>query len=75
MDMHAVVTLLEDVQTTNFESGEPLLLRRGETGTVVMLYGDGTCEVEFADRHGRTYALLPLPLDRLLVLRDVPERR
>ena len=74
LPMHAVVALLEDTHTTHFESGGPLLLRRGATGTVVMPYGDGTCEVEFADRSGRTYALSPLPVDRLLMLRDAPER-
>ena len=72
--MHATVALLEDTRTTHFESGAPLLLHRGDTGTVVMTYEDGAYEVEFADRSGRTYALLPLPADRLLPLRDVPER-
>lgn len=72
--MHATVALLEDTRTTHVESGEPVLLRRGDVGTVVMLYDGGACEVEFADRNGRTYALLPLPADRLLVLRDIPER-
>ncbi len=72
--MHATVALLEDMHTTHFESGEPVLLRRGDIGTVVMLYDGGACEVEFADRRGRTYALLPLSANRLLVLRDTPER-
>ena len=36
--MHATVALLEDTRTTHFESGEPVLLRRGDVGTVVMLY-------------------------------------
>ena len=72
--MHATVALLEDTLTTHVESGEPVLLRRVDVGTVVMLYDGGACEVEFADRNGRTYALLPLPADRLLVLRDIPER-
>lgn len=71
--MHAIVALLEDTQTTHFETGEPVVLRRGEVGTVVMLYDGGACEVEFADRSGRTYALLALPADLLLVLREEPE--
>jgi hypothetical protein len=71
--LHAIVALLEDVHTTHFESGEPLLLRRGDTGTAVMIYDDGACEVEFSDRNGRTYAMLPLAPDRVLVLRDAPE--
>jgi hypothetical protein len=68
--MHATVALLEDTPTTHFETGEPVLLRRGDIGTVVMLYVDGACEVEFSDQRGHTYALLPLPADRLLVLHD-----
>ena len=72
--MHATVALLEDTRTTHFESGEPVLLRRGDIGAVVMLYDGGMCEVEFADRGGRTYALLTLSAAQLLVLRDTPER-
>jgi hypothetical protein len=72
--MHATVALLEDTLTTHFETGESVLLRRGDIGTVVMLYDGGACEVEFSDRSGHTYALLPLSADRLLVLHDAPER-
>ena len=72
--LHATVALLEDVCTTHFESGAPLLLRRGDTGTIVLLYDDDAYEVEFADQSGRTYAMLPLAGDRLLLLHDVPER-
>ena len=72
--MHATVALLEDTRTTHFESGEPVLLCLGDIGTLVMVYDGGACEVEFADRIGRTYALLPLSADRLLVLHDPPER-
>ena len=72
--LHASVALLEDVQATHFERGAPLLLRRGDVGTVVMTYDDGACEVEFSDRDGRAYAMLPLAADHVLVLRDAPER-
>ena len=71
--MHDVVALLEETLTKHFESGEPLLLRRGQIGTVVMTYEDGACEVEFADRSGRAYALLSIPPDKLLVLHETPE--
>ena len=73
LPMHAHVALLEDVQTTHCESGVPLLLRRGDAGTIVMTYDDGAYEVEFSDHSGRAYAILPLSADQLLVLRDVPE--
>jgi hypothetical protein len=73
LTLHAVVALLEDTRATHFESGEPLLLRRGQIGTVVMTYDDGACEVEFADPSGRAYAMLPLPAPTLMVLHDTPE--
>ena len=71
--MHDVVALLQDVQTKHFESGRPLLLRRGQIGTVVMIYQDGACEVEFADRDGRAFAILSLRSDQLMVLYDTPD--
>ena len=70
--MHDVVALLEATNTKHFESGEPILLRRGQIGTVVMTYEDGACDVEFADRNGRAYALLTLLPDKLLVLHETP---
>jgi len=39
--MHDVVVLLEDTRTKHFETGQPLILRRGQVGTVVMTY-DGS---------------------------------
>jgi len=71
--MHAVVALLQDVRTKHFEGGRALLLRRGQIGTVVMTYPDGACEVEFADRDGRAFAILPLRPDQLMVLHDTPD--
>jgi hypothetical protein len=73
INMHDVVALLEDVHTQHFESGQPLLLRRGQIGTVVMTYQDGAREVEFADRDGRAFAILPLRPDPLMVLHDAPD--
>lgn len=71
--MHDVVALMHDVQTKHFESGQPMLLRRGQIGTIVMIYADGACEVEFADRDGRAFAILPLQPDQLMVLHDTPD--
>ena len=73
LNLHDRVALLEDVPTVHFETGGPLLLRRGLMGTVVMIFEGGVCEVEFADRNGRAYALLPIPPDRLMLLRDSPD--
>jgi hypothetical protein len=38
-----------------------------------MAYDGPAFEVEFADRDGRAYAILPIPADRLMRLRDSPE--
>lgn len=68
-----VVALLEDVPARHFESGQPLLLHRGQIGTVVMTYEDGAVEVEFADRDGRAYAILPIQPNKLMVLHNAPD--
>ena len=47
-------------------------LVRGQVGTIVEMLSDGHAEVEFSDDQGKTYALLPLPLDQLMVLHHAP---
>lgn len=71
--MHDIVALLDDMPARHFESGKPLVLHRGQIGTIVMTYDGETFEVEFATSDGRTYALLPIPAAKLMVLRDTPD--
>ena len=71
--MHDIVALLEDTPASHFETGKPLLLRRGQIGTIVMAHDESAYEVEFAGRDGRAYALLPIAAHKLMVLRDAPE--
>ena len=71
--LHDVVALLEDLSVKHFETGQTLILRRGQIGTFVMTYDGATFEVEFAGPDGRTYALLPIAASKLMVLRDTPE--
>ena len=48
-------------------------LWRGQVGTIVdILAGSAAFEVEFSDRHGRTYASLGLCPEQLMVLRYEP---
>jgi hypothetical protein len=70
--MHDVVALLEDVRAKHWETDRPLVLRRGQIGTVVMTYDAAVVEVEFAGQDGRAYAILPLDVGKLLILRDTP---
>ena len=72
IQMHDVVALLDDVPAKHFETGQPLLLRRGQIGTVAMTYDGTAFEVEFAGRDGRAYALLPVPAGKLIVLHESP---
>jgi len=46
--LHDVVALLEEVPARHFETARPLLLHRGQIGTVVMTYDGAVFEVEFA---------------------------
>ncbi len=55
-----VVALLEDVLTVK--------LRRGEVGTVVEMLAPDVYEVEFSDDEGRTYAMLPLRREQIMLL-------
>jgi len=71
--MHDVVALLEDLPTKHFLTGEALILRHGQVGTVVMTYDRSAFEIEFAARDGRPYAILPVRPEKLMTLRDVPE--
>ena len=71
--MHDIVALLEDTPAQHFSTRQHLLLRRGQIGTVVMIYDGTTFEVEFAGRDGRAYAILPVKADKLMVLRDTLE--
>lgn len=72
IQMHDVVALLEDMPATHFETGQPLLLRRGQIGTVVMDYDGTAFEVEFAGPDGYAYAMLPVAASKLMVLHETP---
>jgi hypothetical protein len=73
IQMHDMVALLEDTAAKHFVTGHPIVLRRGQIGTVGMTYDDSAFEVEFSATDGRAYALLPVPAEKLLLLRDQPE--
>jgi hypothetical protein len=47
-------------------------LVRGQVGTIVELLKPGVYEVEFCDNDGRTYAMLPLNEEQLMVLHHQP---
>jgi hypothetical protein len=64
IEMHAVVALVADLP----EEG----LVRGQVGTVVENWAPGVYEVEFSDGNGRTYAMVALKDEQLMVLHHEP---
>lgn len=71
--LHDPVALLVDTSVDHFETNRPIRLKRGQQGTIVMVYDGETYEVEFADAGGRTYALLPIRSERLMRLYHMAE--
>ncbi len=67
-----VVALIEEIETVHFETRAPLTLHRGQMGTALDIYPDGTCEVEFSDVRGHAYAMLPVRPEKLMVLHSAP---
>ncbi|MCE9530134.1 MAG: DUF4926 domain-containing protein [Planctomycetes bacterium] len=59
-----VVALTEDLPQRS--------LVRGQVGTVVETLAEGVFEVEFCDNDGKTYAMLALRAEQLLVLHYQP---
>lgn len=60
MNLYDVVALLDDLPDEG--------LKRGQVGTIVEEWQPGVYEVEFADTHGITYAMVALRADQLMTL-------
>ncbi len=52
--LHDVVALLEDLPAKHFETDQPLLLHRGQIGTIVMIYDARWTDLCPAPRPGRS---------------------
>ena len=62
---------LLDVVALTCDLGDEALVR-GQVGTVVEALAEGIFEIEFSDDSGKTYAMLPLKKEQLLVLHHEP---
>ena len=65
-----MMKLLDTVALTEDVSEYHLI--RGQVGTVVEELAEGVFEVEFSDNQGRSYTLLPLKSEQLMVLHHEP---
>ena len=68
-----LVTLTEDINATNKITNQPILLRRGQIGTVVMSFDQKAFLIDFSDREGKTFAMETVDNSKLLRLIDEPE--
>ena len=64
------VQLLDVVALTVYLPERGLL--RGQVGTLIEALSENTCEVEFVDAAGRTYAQLPPKTSQFMLLRCQP---
>jgi hypothetical protein len=70
--MNSAIQLLDVVALALDRPADGLV--RGQVGTVVEVLSPGLFEVEFSDDQGKTYAMLPLAADELIVLHTAPVR-
>ncbi|PZV08350.1 MAG: DUF4926 domain-containing protein [Leptolyngbya sp.] len=63
-----VVALTEDLPATHPETEAPILLRRGQVGTVLMEFDGAAYLIDFSDNGGQTYAMETVPVDKLMTL-------
>ena len=52
-----LVALTEDIMATHKETHQPILLRRGQMGTVLMSFDHQAFLIDFMDRQGNTFAI------------------
>ncbi len=68
LNEYDVVALTEEIETEHQETKEPLRLRCGQVGTVLMTFEDNAYLVDFADSDGQTYAMETITANKLMLL-------
>lgn len=68
-----IVALLETVSAIHKDTQQPIQLKCGQVGTVVMSFNNQAFLVDFADSQGHTYAMETIAANRLLRLVYEPE--
>ena len=63
-----VVALTAEIQAIHKETSQPILIRPGKVGTILMSFDDRAYLVDFADAQGNTYAMETVPSEKLMEL-------
>ncbi len=71
-NLNSTIEILDVVALAHDRLGDGLV--RGQVGTVVEALSSELFEVEFSDDEGKTYAMLPLAANELIVLHTAPVR-
>ena len=68
-----LVALTKDIKATHKTTHQPILLRRGQMGTVVMSFEQQAFLIDFSDSDGKTFAMETVDRSKLLRLINEPE--
>ena len=68
-----LVTLTEDVTATHKITHQPILLRRGQMGTILIPVDNQAFLIDFTDQQGNTFAMETVDCSKLLQLIHEPE--
>ena len=63
-----LIALTEDTNATHKTTKQPILLRRGQMGTVLMSFDDKAYLIDFTDSQGNTFAMETVESVKLLRL-------
>ncbi len=63
-----LVVLDRDIPATHKETNQPILLKKGQVGTVIMDFDGEAYLIDFADQEGITYAMETVPAGKLIPL-------
>lgn len=67
-----LVALTEDISAIHKETKQPILLKRGQMGTVLMNFNNLAYLIDFADSEGDTYSMETISFSKLMLLIDKP---
>ena len=66
--------MIEELDVVAVKRDRPDLgLKAGDEGAIVLVYGEGGCEVEFVNPDGSTRVMAALPMDEIEIVWRVAE--
>ena len=68
LNEYDVVALTEEIETEHQETKQPLSLRCGQVGTVLMSFENNSYLIDFSNSNGQTYAMETISAQKLMLL-------